>query len=107
MNGWIAYFGIPSSVSREHGLHVESILWRQLIKLLGRKWIQTTSYHSTASGPLKIFHCQLKTDLKVHLNLTNVLGTLPMLLLGIHTALKDVLRFSVALRRTLLGCQAR
>ena len=96
VNGWITRFGVPSTVSTDRGRQFESNLWRQLMELLGTKRIRTTSYHPIANGLVERFHRQLKAALKSHPNPTNWVDSLPMVLLGIRTALKDDLHCSAA-----------
>ena len=43
LSGWIASFGVPSTVTTDRGRQFESMLWQQLMQLLGSKRIQTTS----------------------------------------------------------------
>ena len=74
--------------STDHGQQFESTLWRQFMELLGTKQIRTTSYHPIANGLVERFHRQLKAALKSHPNPTNWVDSLPVVLLGICTALK-------------------
>ena len=64
--------------------------------LLGAKRIRTTSYHPIANGLIERFHRQLKAYLKAQANPTHWTDFLPMVLLGIRTALKDDLHCSAA-----------
>ena len=68
----------------------------QLVQLLGSKRIRTTAYHPIANGLVEHFHCQLKAALKASLDPTNCVDTLPMVLLGICTCLKQDLKSSKA-----------
>ena len=57
--------------------------------LCGTKCSRTTAYHLQANGMVERFHCQLKAALKAQDNPNALMETLPLILLGIHTALKE------------------
>ena len=96
VSGWIARFGVPSTISTDRGRQFESTLWTQLLRLLGCKRIRTTSYHPISNGIIERFHRQLKASLKCHTNSARWTESLPLVLLGIRTALKDDIRCSAA-----------
>ena len=73
----------------DHGWQFESNLWRPLTAILGSKKAPTTSYHPQASGIVEQLHCQLKAFLMAHCDPTSWLDSLPLVLLGISTALKE------------------
>ena len=64
LNGWVARFGVPSTIVSDHGRQFESNLWSSIMTLLGTKRAQTTSYHPQTNGMIERFHRQLKTALK-------------------------------------------
>ena len=66
------------------------------MQMLGSKRIWTTTYHPIANGLVERFHCQLKAALKASLDPTNWVDMLPMVLLKIHTYLKQDLKSSTA-----------
>ena len=39
VSGWVAHFGVPSTVMTDRGQQFESALWQQLMELLGTKHI--------------------------------------------------------------------
>ena len=96
LSGWIARYGVPSTITTDCGRQFESALWQQLMQLLGSKCIQTTSYHPIANSLIGRFSHQLKASLKCSYNSAKWTDSLPLLLLGIRTALKDDLQCTTA-----------
>ena len=64
--------------------------------LLGTKRSRTTSYHPQGNGMVERFHRQLKAALKAQPNPDAWMTTLPLILLGIRTALKQDLNSTAA-----------
>ena len=93
---WISRFGVPSTVTTDRGRQFESALWDKLMQLLGCKRIRTTSYHPAANGLIECFHRQLKASLKAHPNPTQWTESLPLVLLGVRTQLKEDLKCTAA-----------
>ena len=89
ISGWIARFGTPSTISTDRGRQFESELFTQLMQLPGTKRIPTTAYHPIANGLVERLHRQLKASLKAQPDSTNWTDLLPMVLLGIRTAVKE------------------
>ena len=58
LSGWIAHFGVPSTITTDRGCEFKPALWQHLIRLLGSKRIRTTSYHPIANGLVQHLHCQ-------------------------------------------------
>ena len=81
--------GVPSTVTTDRGSQFESALWTQLMHLLGSKRIRTTAYHPIANGFIERLYRQLKAALKSQPNPTHWVDSLPLVLLGIRTALKE------------------
>ena len=94
--GWIARFGVPSTVITDRGRQFESNLWSQLNQLFGIHKQRTTAYHPAANGMVERFHRQLKAALKCHSNPQQWIDSLPLVLLGIRTALKHDLKCTTA-----------
>ena len=95
-SGWIARFGVPSTLSTDRGGQFESRLWASLLQLLGCKHLRTTAYHPIANGIIERFHRQLKAALKAHMSSSHWTEILPLVLLGIRTSLKTDLQCSAA-----------
>ena len=96
VSGWIARFGVPSTIITDRGSQFESHLWSLLTQLLGIHRQRTTAYHPAANGMVERFHRQLKTALKCSRNPHLWTESLPLVLLGIRTAVKDDLKCSTA-----------
>ena len=95
---WVAAFGVPSIITTDRGAQFESALFRALTNLLGTQRIRTTAYHPIANGLVERFHRQLKASLRAQVDTTNWTETLPLVLLGIRTAVKSDFGHSVAER---------
>ena len=94
ISGWVSRFGAPSMIITDRGRQFESALWRQLMSFLGSKRVRTTSFHPQANGMVERFHRQLKTALKSHP--TSWMDSLPLVMLGVRTALKEDMHFTSA-----------
>ena len=96
VSGWIARFGVPSTIITDRGSQFESHLWSLLTQLLGIHRQRTTAYHPAANGMVEQFHRQLKTALKCSHKPHLWMESLSLVLLGIRTAVKDNLKCSTA-----------
>lgn len=93
---WVARFGTPTTVTTDRGGQFVSHLWEAFTRLLGTKHIRTTAYHPCANGLVERFHRQLKAALKGHPTQEHWTDALPLVLLGIRTALKEDIGCSTA-----------
>ncbi|CAH8464717.1 unnamed protein product [Dicrocoelium dendriticum] len=92
---WVASHGCPATVTTDRGPQFESTTFNDLLKLIGCRRIRTTAYHPQANGMVERFHRQLKASLSAA-NALSWTEVLPMVLLGIRSALKADLRTSSA-----------
>ena len=89
LTGWIARFGVPSTITTDRGAQFESNLWHQLTHFLGSARIRTTAYHREANGLVERFHRQLKASLRATAPSTQWIEALPIVLLGLRTSVKE------------------
>ena len=66
------------------------------MSLLGIKRSRTTAYHPQSNGMVERFHRQLKAALKAQPNPDDWIASLPLVLLGIRTALKQDIHSTAA-----------
>ena len=88
VSGWIARFGVPSSLVTDRGAQFESALWNSLMALLGCQRKRTAAYHPQCNGLIERFHRHVKSSLRTLSDLTHWLEALPLILLSIRTSTK-------------------
>ena len=96
LSGWFSRFGLPKDITSDRGRQFVSHLWMHLLAMFGIQAAHTTAYHPQANGMVERFHRQMKASLKAKLNSTNWFNELPLVLLGIRTALKQDIGCSAA-----------
>ena len=89
LHGWISRFGVPSTIITDRGRQFESQVWRALMSFIGSRQARTTAYHPQTNGMVERFHRQLKAALKAQPQPASWMDALPLVLLGIRTALKE------------------
>lgn len=96
ISNWIARFGLPSGITSYHGPQFTSVVWAEVIRLLGISHHLTTAYHPQVNGLVERFHRHLKSVLRARLAGPNWADVLPWVLLGIRTTPKEDLKASSA-----------
>ena len=95
-SGWIARFGTPATITTDRGVQFESKLWDGLCNQFGIVRNRTTSYHPQSNGMVERFHRQLKAAIMAHESPNPWTVTLPSVLLGVPSAVKELLGRSAA-----------
>ncbi|GBM79530.1 Transposon Ty3-G Gag-Pol polyprotein [Araneus ventricosus] len=87
IHNWIPRFGCPETITTDQDRNFDSHLFRHLNDILGTNRIRTTSYHPQSNGLVERFHRHLKSSIIAH-SQPNWTETLPIVLLGIRSAIK-------------------
>ena len=95
-SGWIARFGTSVTITTDRGAQFESKLWDGLCSQFGIVRNRTTSYHPQSNGMVERFHHQLKAAIMAHKSPNPWTLTLPTVLLGARSAVKELLSRSAA-----------
>ena len=95
-SGWIARYGTPATITTDRGAQFESKLWDNLCNQFGIIRNRTTSYHPQLNGMVERFHRQLKAAIMSHESPNPWTITLPAVLLGVRSAVKERLGRSAA-----------
>uniref|UniRef100_A0A5S6QNP3 RNA-directed DNA polymerase n=1 Tax=Trichuris muris TaxID=70415 RepID=A0A5S6QNP3_TRIMR len=90
LSNWVARFGVPKHITTDRGRQFESNLWKNLNHLMGSRHVLASTYHPQANGMVERFHRHLKGALIARMHEAGIKWTwaLPLVLLGIRTALK-------------------
>ena len=89
VSSWIGRFGVPLTISTDRGRQFDSCLWNELKQLLGLKCIRTTAYNPSSNSFVEWFYRQLEVSLKAHTDPLHMSEKMPLVLLGILSALKE------------------
>lgn len=92
---WITRFGVPYTIICDRGAQFQAELFKNLATLCGSKLQSTTAYHPQCNGKVERMHRTLKSALKAHNNIKWT-DTLPTVLLGMRTALREDKKFTIA-----------
>ena len=95
-SGWIARYGTPATITTDRGAQFESKLWDSLCNQFEIIRNRTTSYHPQSNGMVERFHRQLKAAIMAHESPNPWTITLPAVLLGVRSAVKERLGRSAA-----------
>lgn len=93
---YVPRFGVPDELTTDRGRQFESALFKQLALLLGINRIRTSAYHPQGNGLVERFHRSLKTALKAKPDAADWSRNLPLVMLGLRTAVKEDLKISPA-----------
>ena len=93
---WIARFGTPATITTDRGAQFKKKLWDGLCNQFGIVRNRTTSYHHQSNGMVERFHCQHKAAIMAHESPNPWTTTLPAVLLGARSAVKELLGRSAA-----------
>ena len=93
---WVQRYGVPVSLVSDRGPQFTSALWDELMTMLGVVHKNATAYHPQANGMVERFHRQLKSALKAKLVGDAWAAAVPLIMLGIRTAVKEDLGASAA-----------
>jgi cleavage and polyadenylation specificity factor subunit 1 len=80
---WISRFGVPKTITSEHGLQFASNLWSQLCLMLNIAHRQTTAYHPETNGTVERLHRRLKDALRARTTTATWADELLFVLLGL------------------------
>ena len=95
-SGWIARFGTLATITTDRGAQFESKLWDGLCNQFGIVRNRTTSYDPQSNGMVERFHRHLKAAIMAHESPNPWTTTLPAVLLGARSAVKELLGRSAA-----------
>ncbi|XP_064470147.1 uncharacterized protein LOC135384895 [Ornithodoros turicata] len=84
----VARFGVPAVITTDRGRQFESKLFQDLLHFLGCRRSRTTAYHPCSNGLVERLHRQIKTALCCCPDPSSWVDNLPIILLGLRSAIK-------------------
>ena len=66
VDGWIARFGAPETMTTDQGSQFESRLFASLLSLTGSHRVRTTPYHPSSNGMMERWYRCLKAAIMCH-----------------------------------------
>jgi hypothetical protein len=81
---WISRFGVPETITSDHGPQFTSKLWFKLCEILHISHRQTTAYHPESNGAVERLHRRLKDALRTSAAAATWSKELPFVLLGLR-----------------------
>ena len=86
---WISRFGVPALLTTDRGSQFMSMMWTEVCSVLRCSPVQTTWFHPQSNGIIERFHCSLKSVPRARLASVDSVQHLPLVLLGLQSALRD------------------
>lgn len=92
---WISRYGVPQIITTDNAAQFCSSSWVDFISAFGIKHVRTSIQHPISQGIVERFHRSLKQSIK-SIDSANWVKHLPLVLLGLRSAVKDKVGVSSA-----------
>ncbi len=93
---WISRFGVPETITSDHGPQFTSNLWFKLCEMLHISHKQTTADHPESNGAVERLHRRLKDALRARAAAATWSEELPFVLLGLRAQPREDTGLSLA-----------